>query len=180
MKKGLTLVELLISVFFLALIGAVVLFVYTAGLRSWTSAENYAEVTNAGGLAMERMVRELSLASEITSAESDEVEFEADVDGDGSVETIKYDVDKDGRLIRAEGTVQPLTHILANAVQDLTLGYYLDQDDTRYDSVKTGGSGVTEADTIRVVDIFLEISAGDETTTLGGSAYTRNQELDDE
>jgi len=181
MKKGLTLVELLIAVFFLALLGAVVLVVYTAGLRSWSSGENYAEITNTGGLVMEKMVRELSLASEVTSAESDEVEFEADLDGDGTPEVIKYDVDKSGDLIRTEGEGKnKMELVLVSDIQDFVLGYYLDKDNTRYDSVSTKGKGVTEADGIRVVDISLELAEGDETTTFGGSTYTRNQGLDDE
>ena len=180
MKKGLTLIELLISITFIAALAAVVSLVFMVGLKSWTSGRNYAEVIDSGGLTMGKMVRELSMASEITKAESDEIEFEADVDGDNSADTIKYDIDKSGDLIKTMGSGKSKTEvILIEDVQTFGLGYYLDQDDTLYDSVSTKGKGTTEADGIQVVVISLSLSEGDETTTLGGSAYTRNQGLDD-
>jgi len=181
MKKGLTLVELLIVVVFIGLLGTAVVFVYVAGLRSWTSGRNYVEVTDTGGLVMEKMVRELSLASEITSAESNEVEFEADIYGTGSEETIKYDIDNNGDLIRTTGTGGGREElILVENVQGFTLGYYLDLDDTKYDSVKATGQSPTEAEGIRVVVIALSLGKGDETIILSNSVYTRNQGLDDE
>jgi hypothetical protein len=181
MKKGLTLVELLIVVVFIGLLGAVVVFVYMAGLKSWTAGRNYVEVTDTGGLVMEKMVRELSMASEITSAESDEVKFEADIYGTGSEETIKYDVDRNGDLIRTTGTGGDKEElVLVENVQGFTLGYYLDLDDTKHDSVKATGKSPTEADGIRVVVISLSLGEGDETIALSNSVYTRNQGLDDE
>ena len=181
MKKGLSLIELLISISFLAIIGTVVTLVFTVGLKSWHSGRNYAEIINSGNLIIEQMVRELSMASEITSAKADEVEFEADVDGDGSADTIKYDVAGGGDLVKSMGSPPNRIDItLVEDVDDFTLGYYLDQDDTLYESVSATGQNPTDADGIRVVVISLTLSEGDETITLGGSVYTRNQGLDDE
>jgi len=181
MKKGLTLIELLISAAVITLLSAAAVFVFSAGLKSWTSGRNYAEIIDTGGLTMERMVRELSMASEITSAESDEVEFEADIYGTGSPETIKYDIDNNGDLIRTTGTGGGREElILVENVQGFTLGYYLDLDDTKYDSVKATGQSPTEAEGIRVVVIALSLGKGDETIILSNSVYTRNQGLDDE
>jgi len=180
MRKGLTLIELLISITFIAALGAVVSLVFIVGLKSWTSGRNYAEVIDSGGLIMEQMVRELSMASEITSAKSDEVKFEADVDGDSLADTMKYDVDKSGDLIKTIGSGKGSPKVtLLEDVDDFSLGYYLDQDDTLYSSVGGKGDVATDRDAIRVVVISLTLSEGDETTTLGGSVYTRNQGLDE-
>ena len=180
MKKGITLIELLISILFMALLGTAVLFVFTAGLRSWNSGRNYAEIIENGSLTMEKMVRDLSIATEITSAESDEVGFEADIDGNGPID-IKYDIDNNGDLIYTTGSGASKAEAVAiEDIQSFSLGYYLDLDDILYDSVKATGSEPTEADGIRIVVISLGLTEGDESMTFSGSVYTRNQGLDDE
>ena len=124
-------------------------------------------------------MREISQASEIIRARSDEIIFEADLDGDASVETITtitFDVSKDGNLERTEDRQgQDLVVIMTPGVQSFTLGYYLAEDnDTLLGSV-TGPS----LDDIRVVVISLGATEADETFSLSASAYARNQGLDD-
>ena len=50
------------------------------GLRTWTSGINRSEIIQDSSLAMEKMVRELSLAGSITTARGDEITFLADLD----------------------------------------------------------------------------------------------------
>ena len=59
--------------------------IFVAGLRVWGSSTDRAYIRQDANLAVERMVRDLSEASEISTAKSDEVKFDADLDGDGII-----------------------------------------------------------------------------------------------
>jgi uncharacterized membrane protein affecting hemolysin expression len=155
---------------------AIVLFVvavfwtFVAGLRAWDSGRDRACLRQDANLAIERMVREISEASEISTAKSDEIKFDADLDEDGSVETIKFDVSNNDNLERTENNVAV---ILARNVQEFTLGYYLVGDNNTLLSSVTGPS----RDNIRVIIISLTLNYGNETFILSSSVYTRNQGL---
>lgn len=173
MKKGLTLIELLVVIVLLGGLSAAVVFVFMAGLKSWNSVRNRTEIIESLNLAMARMTRELSQASEITRARSDEIDFEADLDGGGVTEDITFDINSDDELERIEDGGSAV--ILARDVQSFTLGYYLEADNDNLLSSVTGPS----LDDIRVIVITLALSKSGETVSLRSSAYARNQGLDD-
>jgi len=176
MKKGFTLVELLITVVLFSVLAAVVSWVFMVGLRTWDSGKERADIRQNAGLAMERMMRELSLTSEITRARSDEIRFEADLDQDEQVEKIIFDVNKDNDLERTENITGPNpVVIMARDVQNFTLGYYLESDNENLLSSVAKNA----MDDIRVVVIALTLSKGEETISLSTSVYVRNQGLDD-
>jgi len=177
MKKGFTLIELIITVALFAILVTAASWVFLVGSRAWESGRNRAGMRQDAALAMERMVREIGLASEITRARADEIDFEADMDQDELVEEITFDVSNDNNLERTVNVAGPDTAvIMARDVQSFTLGYYLEGDNGDLQSSVTGPT----MDEIRVVVITLTLSNGDETVTLSASAYARNQGLDDE
>jgi len=174
MKKGFTLFELIIVVLLVSILVGVVGFSFSVGLRSWNSGRKRVEITEEASLAVARMGRELRQASEFITAKTSEVTFEADLDGDASVETITFKVRQNAdELERTEGGT---VVVLARDVDTFTLGYYLESDNDNLLSSATG----PELDQIRVVVITLTLTKGDETISFTSSAYTRNQGLDDE
>ena len=169
-KNGFTLVELLIATVLFSVLAAVISWTFLVGLRVWNSGSIRAELRQSANLSMERMVRELSAASVINTAKSDEVDFDADLDGNGVAETIKFDVSNDDILERTEDKASVT---MARDVQAFTLGYYLDGNNDDLESPVTG----PRKNDIRVIVITLTLNNGDETFTLSSGVYIRNQEL---
>jgi len=169
-KNGFTLVELLIATVLFSVLAAVISWTFLVGLRVWNSGSIRAELRQSANLSMERMVRELSAASVINTAKSDEVDFDADLDGNGVAETIKFDVSNDDILERTEDKASVT---MARDVQAFTLGYYLDGNNDDLESPVTG----PRKNDIRVIVITLTLNNGEEAFTLSSSVYTRNQEL---
>lgn len=170
MKKGFTLVELIITIALFSMLTGVVVWVFVVGLRVWGSGMDRANLRQNANLAIERMVRELSLASEFKEAKLDKVKFKADLGG--LVEEIEYKIKNNNLQRKVKGGTEV---ILVRNVQDFTLGYYLESDSDNENLLEEVGGGAK--DDIRVVVISLSISEGDETITLSSSAYARNQGL---
>lgn len=173
MKKGITLIELIIVIVVLSIIAGFMSWTFVAGLRLWNSSKNRADIRQSGNLAMERMVRELSQASSFTIAQAGQVKFDADVDNDGTDETVTFST-SDSELIRkVDGTETVLTP----NVQTFGLSYR-DLNDVIMPFPITGGPG-GDRDNIRVVIISLTLDKADETVSLSSGVYARNQGLDD-
>lgn len=172
-QEGFTLIELIIVIVLFSILAIAVFWTFVVGLRAWGSGMDRAIIRQDANLAIERMVREISQASEISMAKSDEIQFDADLDGDGLVETIKFDVSNDNNLERTEVITGPdIVVTIARNVQDFTLRY-LDGDN---DTLLIPVAGPTQDD-IRVIVISLTLDDGDETITLSSSVYARNQGL---
>ena len=168
MKKGVTLIELIIVIVFLSILIGFVSWVFIVGLRSWSFSKNRSDIRQDGNLALEKMVRELSQASSFTIAQAEQVKFVADIDSDGTNETVTFSV-TDSNLNR---TVDGVTTVLTPDAQ--TLGFlYRDLNDAVMTFPITGGDRVN----IRVVIISLTLNKVDETVNLSSSAYARNQGL---
>lgn len=163
MKKAFTLIELIIVIALLAVIVGFTGWSFVVGLRVWNSGWNRAQIQEDANLAIETMVRELSQASDITTADDGEIIFEADLDDDGAVETATYNVNN-SNLIR---TIDAVATVLAPNVQAFGLSY-LDLNNSPWILPQDPAD-------IRVVTISLTMSNVDETFSLSSSAYLRNQ-----
>ena len=173
MRRGTTLIELIIVIVLFSMLAGFISWTFVAGLQVWDSGINRSNVRQDASLAMEKMVRELAQASLITAAQVDGITFVADLDDDGSNETITLDVSSNN-LRRAEGS---LSTILASNVQSFDLSYR--NLDNKLMVVPEDTSGPDERDKIRVIIISLTMNKGDETITLSSSVYARNQGLGD-
>lgn len=175
MKKGFTLIELIIAVALFSILTVFVALTFLVGLRVWGSGRERAEITQDGILSIERMVRELGQASEIRSAQADRVRFDADLNSDGSDETITFAV-SGGVLERTEQGGAQID--LAPNVGNFALSYYTSNSDPMVDDPMPFPVTGPQLDTVRVIAISLTLEQADEAITLSSSAYTRNQSDD--
>jgi prepilin-type N-terminal cleavage/methylation domain-containing protein len=169
MKKAFTLTELTIVLVLLSIFIGVVLLVFVVQLKTWGSSLNRATIRQQGHQALGRMVRELNQTNSITSASSSAVTFLADLDDNGSDETIMLNTS--GTILnRTEGGV---TTPLAFNVQSFGLTYR-----DLNNNVLTPPAGTdtqVERDSLRVVVLSLTMNKADETLNISSSAYLHNQ-----
>jgi len=168
MKKGFTLIELIIVIVLFTMLSVAVFWTFVAGLKIWNSGKNRADIRQGGNWAIEKMVRELSQAYSIREAVEDEITFWADPDGDDEV-TFNTD---DNELIRTTDSVET---ILTPYVETLELSYR--DINNGLMTLPEGTDSQAERDNIRVIIISLTLNQGDEAVTLSSSVYTRNQGL---
>lgn len=166
MRKGFTLIELLISSALIFVLSAVLVLVFIVGLKAWTSGQDRVTLREEASLAMDRMTRDFSEASNITAATSAAITFSADVNNDGTKETVSFNVDANHNLIR---TVSAVAVAFIPDVQQLTFSYT----DLNNNSI----TPATQADrnSIRIVAVTLTLNKDNEIYTLNSSVYMRNQ-----
>lgn len=169
MKKAFTILEVvvvtaLVSIFVMAVLGLL-----SVGLRTWGFGFDRAQIRHLGSAAMQRMARELSQTNSITDAQDGTITFLADLDDNGTDETITYSV-SGTNLRRTEGSI---VTILASNVQTFGLSYR----DLNNDLLNSPGgtSTQTKRDQIRVITISLTADKDNETITLSESVFARNQ-----
>lgn len=122
-SKGLTLIELLISVMLVsAMLGAAWL-IFSAGFGVFYGQLSRYDIKNETSLAFITMTKELHQASSITAATASSITFTADLDSNGVNETIQYRWSglSGDPLNRVVGAV---TKTLARSVQSCTFSYY--------------------------------------------------------
>lgn len=169
MKKAFTLIELVIAVVLISIFVISVFGTFRLGLTVWGTALDRAHIRQDSHAAIERMTRELSQANSITSAAAAQITFLADLDDNGSDETIVYSLSS-GNLLRAEGSV---TVVLARNVQSLAFTY---TDLNNNVLTPPGGTdSQAERDTIRVVGVALGMARNNDTFTVSTSIHARNQ-----
>ncbi|MFC1631517.1 prepilin-type N-terminal cleavage/methylation domain-containing protein [Candidatus Omnitrophota bacterium] len=169
MKKGVTLIELIIVVVLFVILVGFIMQGFLVGLKNWGSGINRAQIRQDANLGMNWMVRELGQASSITTAAADEIEVAVDLDDDGTDETVNFAVSSN-QLMR---TVDSTATILSANVATFTLAYR-DLDDNPM-SLPADTSSQGKRDDIRVVIITLAMNNVDESLTLSSSVYVRNQ-----
>lgn len=170
MKKGFTLIEVIIVISLLSILIGSLSWIFVVGLRTWNSGSNRAEIRQDSNLALETVIRNLALASNITAAASDNITFSADVDEDSVDDTVSFSLDVLNK--RLNRTINGTTTILASNVQDFALSYCQANTEATFTPLSQ-----EDRDNIRVVKVALTMNKADETFALNSSAYTRNQGL---
>lgn len=168
-EHGFTLVEMLVSVSILAVIMAGMFSFLWGASMHWNTAQNSAEVTENARIGLNRMTRELKQASNVTTAQTDEVTFTVDF-GNG-VETISYgftpgDSGETGTVWR-DTSASPGEFTLINNVEAMQFNYF--GSDYKCDTQVSDGivtwselqvCSATPASKISRVDISLTLQAG--------------------
>lgn len=80
MKKGLTLIELMIVIVMFVILTAVTVYIFRAILLSWYSQEKRAGIDISLDIGIEKMIRNLREATAISSTNDDEIRFTTDDD----------------------------------------------------------------------------------------------------
>ena len=168
-KKAFTLIELTIVLVLLSIFIGAVLLIFVVQLKAWGSSLNRTVIRQQGHQALSRMVRELNQTNSITSASSNALTFLADLDDNGSDETIILST-SGNNLNRTEGAV---IVPLAFNVQSFSLTY---RDSSNNILTPPAGTDTqVERDTIKVVGLSLTMTKADETLNISSSAYLHNQ-----
>lgn len=162
--------ELLIVMGLLSVFAVLVGQIFTLAFKAWTVDSNRADMRVAAGLGLERMERDIMQAENITVARADRMTFTADVDDDGTDETVVLLFNPDTRTItrRVNGR---LTNKVPY-IQDFALSYYKANADTDFTPQSQG-----DRNAIRFIDILLTANKGDETLSMGSGVCPRNQGL---
>lgn len=165
---GFTLLELMVVLSLCGLFFGVVYDTVLIGLRAAHAADTREGVRQQLTNAMDRLTREASLAKTVRQATSSLFEFDADLTGDGTVETnILYQV-QSGNLVRTYGGA---TITLVRNVTSGTLSYF------KQDRV-AWVSGTDALTSIRVVQISLTATNAatnwTESLSLTTSTYLRS------
>ncbi len=77
MKRGLTLIEIMIVIVLFVILAAITVYIFRAILLSWSSGETRAGIDIALDRGIEEMVRDLRAAKAITSVNNDEIRYTA-------------------------------------------------------------------------------------------------------
>lgn len=166
MRKAFTVLELMIVTVLMTMLVAVVTLAFVTCLKAWSAGLERTGIRADGSLAMERMVRDLSQAGNITIATESAITFSADMDGDGTDETISLTRNESDNLIR---TVDFFSAILAPNVETLNFTY-LDSNNNPLTPVAQ-----EDRDDISVITIALTMNKAGATYQLSSSVFTRNQ-----
>lgn len=122
-KKGLTLIELLISVLLISAMLIAVWAIYSTGFKVFYNQISRYDIKDQSALAFITMTNELHEASSITAATAASVTFTADINDDGVNETIQYTWSGTAGdpLNRVVGAA---TNTLVRSVNSVAFSYY--------------------------------------------------------
>ena len=166
-ERGLTLLELIVVVVLLSILIGAVYEVVIVGLRTVHASDEREEIRQELSNALDLLTREASLANNLDNAEDQRLQFDADLDGNGTTENnINYQV--------SSGDLQRVYNgVTVTFVKDLTS---LD-----FNYTGSGGANLTTPvatqalrDTIRVVQVTITATKDNETISLASAAYLRN------
>lgn len=169
MKKAFTLMELTLVLALLSVFVGVVLWIFAVELKMWGSSRDRVMIRQQGHQVLNQMVRELGQTNSITSAAAGAITFLADLDDNGTDETITLNT-SGSNLNRTEGAV---VSSLAFNVQNFGIAY---RDLSNNLLTPPGGTNTqAQRDTIKVVTLSLTMNKTDETLNLSSSVYLHNQ-----
>ncbi len=166
-RRAFTLIELMIV---LVLCGSFVGALYETilvALRAAHNADDRENVRQQLSNALDRIVREGGLASNVDQAQDQRFQFDADLDGDGSNENNINYVIQSGDLVRTQGGST------VTLIQDLT------SIDFDYTDLSNAAMATPVAaglrDNIRVVSVLVTAARNNETITLTTAVFLRNE-----
>jgi hypothetical protein len=142
------------------------------GLRTVDASRRREDVRLQLAKALDQLTREATFASTIDTASSTRFQFDADIDRDGTFENVSSGTDPDETDIEYRDLAGDL--VRRDSKGDVTLAGDLTSVTFTYLNA-SGGSPGTEAD-VRVVEIALSATSGNETISLAGGVYLRNRD----
>ena len=164
-SKGVTLIELMISVVLISVLAGAIWMVYDVAMRTFYAQGKRTTVKADAGSAFIKISEELRQAVSVTTATATGVTITVDTDDDGVNETIQYTwAGAAGNPLQRIYSTE--TRSLASSVASLALTYY--------DSSNTLLSFPVTVSQVKAVVINMTITDGDESLTLRSRADLRN------
>ena len=165
--RGFSLLELMVVLVLLGIFLGTMHETLVVGLRVVHAGDQREDIRQQMANAMALLTREASLASNVDNAEDQRLQFDADLDGDGTTENnINYQVNSgDLQRIYNSATV--------TLVRDLT-SLDIDYVDSGGANLTTPVSAQATRDTIRVAQITMTATKENETISLTSAVYLRN------
>lgn len=164
MRRGLTLIELLVAGMLISVLVGAFAWTLIAGFKFWASGNDRAIVVQNADHTIKAMFRDISEATTITEASSENITFSADINDNDTPVTVSYALTNN----TLERTIGSNTVTLAPNVQSITISY-------------KNSSGATiipvtqqDRDTIRMITIRLTMSKASENFSIGSSVRCRN------
>lgn len=181
-EAGYTATELIVVAALLSLLIGAIFTPLVTGQFYWHRGESDTQVQRKARTAMERVIRDLrhvgyrSLGYQyIKLARADEISFDADLDDDGSAETIHYFVDGEilKKGIQHQGLSETVSQVIDN-VNNFSLTYYDRSDPPGVITFDADGN-IADSDLSRITLIETHI-----TTSITRSGYTKEINLNSE
>ena len=167
-ERGFSLLELFVVLSLLGIFLAAVQESLLVGLRAVNAADEREDIRMQLSNALDRLIREVSMANNVDTAQDQQLQFDADLNGDGTTENdILYQV-SGGDLQR---TYNGATVTLVRDLSSLDFDY-TDLNGSALTTPVTGAS----LDILRLVQITATTAKDAETLSLADSAYLRNNE----
>ena len=154
-REGFTLIEMFLVMGLLIVLLGAVTYIYVIGLRVGDVGMLAGGVRKEASYSLRIISEELRQAIAVTAADLYTITFQADLDGNGIVDTITYSWSgaSGDDLVRTQGVE---TQILARGVQNASFQYY---DST---SAALGPPFPVIASAVRVVQLTLQAAKEDE------------------
>lgn len=182
---GYTAVELIIVAGLLSLLIGAIFTPLVTGQFYWHRGESDVQVQRKARSALERVIRDIQHAgfrseglNYIKTARADEISFEADLDDDGTAETVHFYKDGDSlkKGVQLVGELSETVSQVADNVSAFSLTYYDNSDSDPPTEVTLGADGnVSSSDLNRIALVEARI-----TTSITRSGYTKEITLNSE
>jgi prepilin-type N-terminal cleavage/methylation domain-containing protein len=165
-RRGFSLIEVFISVTVLAAFFGVVYETVIVGLREVETHDEREDARRQVTQALDRLVREASVATEMDAAETDRIQFDA-----ASLSNVEYDYDSAAdTLTRDDGSSSAV--IIARGLTAFDFDYL--------DCLGVAYTGtVSTEDRVRVAQIVATLTDGSETVSLTNAVFLRGTIGDD-
>ncbi len=164
MTRGLTLIELLITLVLMFALVGVLWGVFNTGLTTTVTESLRSSIKGESGRGIVRMGNELRQTLSVTTAQATDITFTADTDNDGVAESIQYTWG--GTAGNPLNRVASTTFPLVNSVNSLAFSYF--------DSNNNLLSFPVTASQVRVVRVDITAKSQDETFQTRSQYRLRN------
>ncbi len=108
-ESGFTFIEVVIATMVMAIMSGMFINFFGTSARTFTMIDNRQELTQTARIMLERMGRELRTAGAISSASGTDLEFDCDIDDDGTDDTLIYSLVSSNLRRKIQGAGGPQT-----------------------------------------------------------------------
>lgn len=165
-QKGVTIIELIMGIVIVGTLAGISSLYIKQVMDLWNFISFREETSSQGSTALIRIARELRQATDISAADAANLIFSADLDADGTDDSVQY-LRNAGSELRRIFNSNGQGDILSSGITGLDLTYY-----DANNSVLT--RPVSDTSDIKRIKINLTMQSGSQTKTLKTQIWPRN------